>query len=689
MFLLMNFYGCKKDKNEDEDKPDNEFEISEKAKFIDNSVWQSAFISMDSNSYSYTFNSNLDQYHPQVGDILVSTYGEGMLRIISDVQVVNGNYLIQTTQGSLTDLILNGNIYLDTTLSIANIKSISYASEQVKLTNAFTKQTEDTLFQFDIDNLVVYDLDNDPQTEYDRIILNGGLSCNWNFLIDIKISFFNGLEEVKVGFESGEDLDLELYSMIGYQFEKEIPLATIHFSPIIVPLSIPPFAIIFTPVFELSTGISGFAEAAIITTVDQGITFDAGIHYLPATGWNTYTDFDKHFDFEPPQLTINAGAKAFIKPEFIVKVYGVVGPYVNMEGYLRLDADLFEDPWWELYGGFDMDAGVKAVIFSQVLFNVTFADLITYEVLLAQAQSGFNSPPNQPHDPYPADMTLNVDINPTLTWMCEDPDNDPLLFDIYFGNTTPPALVQSNVAEFSFSPGTLDYNTGYYWKIIAKDDNNQVTAGPVWSFATQSSGSGFGEPCPGLPSVLYEGITYNTVFIGSQCWLKENLNVGSMVLNTVNQSNNQVIEKYCYLNQVMNCQTNGGLYQWDELMQYAETPGSIGICPPGWHIPTDENWKELEAFLGMNPNELDLTGWRGSDQGTQLIQNGVTGFDALFSGIYNLGYFSDLSESGYYSTSSAVTSTNAWARTFNYQQTGVGRYQTLKANAISVRCIKN
>ena len=67
--------------------------------------------------------------------------------------------------------------------------------------------------------------------------------------------------------------------------------------------------------------------------------------------------------------------------------------------------------------------------------------------------------------------------------------------------------------------------------------------------------------CPGIPTVDYGGKTYNTVKIGSQCWLKENLDVGTMILSSQNPSNNGVIEKYCYNDLLSNCTIYGGIYQ--------------------------------------------------------------------------------------------------------------------------------
>ncbi|MEA3479507.1 MAG: FISUMP domain-containing protein [Bacteroidota bacterium] len=101
--------------------------------------------------------------------------------------------------------------------------------------------------------------------------------------------------------------------------------------------------------------------------------------------------------------------------------------------------------------------------------------------------------------------------------------------------------------------------------------------------------------CTGTPTVNYEGQVYNTVQIFNQCWLKENLNVGTMIQGTEEMTNNGIVEKYCYLNFTSYCEMYGGLYQWHEMMGYDTISGSQGICPTGWHIPSDEECKVLEG----------------------------------------------------------------------------------------------
>ncbi len=97
--------------------------------------------------------------------------------------------------------------------------------------------------------------------------------------------------------------------------------------------------------------------------------------------------------------------------------------------------------------------------------------------------------------------------------------------------------------------------------------------------------------CPS--SVTYAGKKYNTVLIKNQCWLKENLDIGTMIDVSQDPSNDGTIQKYCYNNDLNNCATYGGLYQWNEAMEYKTTLGSKGICPEEL---AHSNFRRLQNF---------------------------------------------------------------------------------------------
>ena len=100
-----------------------------------------------------------------------------------------------------------------------------------------------------------------------------------------------------------------------------------------------------------------------------------------------------------------------------------------------------------------------------------------------------NNPPNAPSDPDPDHGETGVGVNHDLSWTCSDPDGDSLTYDIYFGTSNPPSLEASGVTETTYDPGTMSYDQYYYWKIVAIDEHDATTTGPVWDFKTKFNGA--------------------------------------------------------------------------------------------------------------------------------------------------------------------------------------------------------
>jgi len=201
--------------------------------------------------------------------------------------------------------------------------------------------------------------------------------------------------------------------------------------------------------------------------------------------------------------------------------------------------------------------------------------------------------------------------------------------------------------------------------------------------------SATGTPCPGIPTVTHGGQVYHTVQIGTQCWFKENLNIGTRINGSQNQINNGVIEKYCYDDNESNCNTYGGLYQWDELMQYVTTQGAKGLCPVGWHIPTDTEWTTLITYLGgesvAGGKMKSTSGWYNNGNGSNS-----SGFTALPGGYrdYN-GNFSNLAHSAFFWSSSRSGASRAWSRSLDYDYESAGRYGSDKSDGFSCRCLQD
>lgn len=97
-----------------------------------------------------------------------------------------------------------------------------------------------------------------------------------------------------------------------------------------------------------------------------------------------------------------------------------------------------------------------------------------------------NNPPNVPSAPSPVEATNLSRYNVILSWECSDPDLDPLTFEVYFGTDPTPTNLATITTQKSYSLGTLNLGTTYYWRIVAKDDKGAKTSGPVWRFTTTS-----------------------------------------------------------------------------------------------------------------------------------------------------------------------------------------------------------
>jgi uncharacterized protein (TIGR02145 family) len=134
----------------------------------------------------------------------------------------------------------------------------------------------------------------------------------------------------------------------------------------------------------------------------------------------------------------------------------------------------------------------------------------------------------------------------------------------------------------------------------------------------------------------------------------------------------------------------GALYNW-----YAVNTGKL--CPSGWHVPSDEEWKILEINLGMTQTSSDAINWRGTNQGVQLKNssgweyggNGTntSGFSALPGG-YRWDLFYSIGNEGFWWSSTEYATNVAWKRTLSNANGGIARSVMSKFVGLSVRCLK-
>jgi Fibrobacter succinogenes major domain (Fib_succ_major). len=193
-----------------------------------------------------------------------------------------------------------------------------------------------------------------------------------------------------------------------------------------------------------------------------------------------------------------------------------------------------------------------------------------------------------------------------------------------------------------------------------------------------------------------EGNVYKTVIIGKQTWMAENLKVvhyrnGDLIPTTVPTARTfwgETSPKYqwVYADVDFNYLSYGRLYTWDAVND------SRNVCPEGWHIPTDTDWTTLIDYLHGD----SIAGGKLMEDGSGhwLLANpspdvNETGFSGLPGGYMENGTYSSIRLNGFWWTSTATNSINAWSYSLKYRDSHIYRIESYKSMGFSVRCVKD
>lgn len=247
--------------------------------------------------------------------------------------------------------------------------------------------------------------------------------------------------------------------------------------------------------------------------------------------------------------------------------------------------------------------------------------------------------------------------------------------DGYKYNTTNDYTTATDVGTNTYYQQTgLSANTSYTLYVWAY---NACGASPELMLTATTLGSS--DPCDNAsPYTDGGGTTYNPLSIGNQCWFDKNMNK-----DVSGSWHTGILGFY------------GRLYNWD---------AAEDVCPTGWRLPNDNDWKTLEKFLGMSATEANDVGWRGTNQGEMLKSDhdwyggghgsNTSGFNALPSGFRNMANkHVKQAEEALYWTATEDGTNNAWARKFHWNTNWNGhkifRWPYSKVQAHSVRCIRD
>ena len=307
----------------------------------------------------------------------------------------------------------------------------------------------------------------------------------------------------------------------------------------------------------------------------------------------------------------------------------------------------------------------------------------------------------------PGAYSVTVTNTPSYNWAaCEESASftitEPILLEISNSIITDVSTVggSDGAIDITVSGGTMPY--AFSWSNVGgTEDITGLSAGVYVVTVTDANGCLVTEnfsiveqgpfSCGTSTVSDYDSNIYNTVQIGSQCWMKENL-------KTTHNSAGNNITRYCYSNSTSNCDTYGGLYEWNTIMDGASSSnnnpsGVQGICPTGWHLPSDAEWTELTDFLGGTSvaggklKEAGTAHWSSPNTGA----TNSSGFAALPGGsksdngssTYYMGTY------GYFWSSTQYSSSEGWYWYMSRLSASANKNHRSKTYGYSVRCIKD
>ncbi len=396
-------------------------------------------VTVGNDTVVYTYDSDPGKLNYSVDSIIVGTAGYGYLRKITGIEQ-NGNVVtLMTENAALTDVIENGEIYVNQTLDLGSGTRAStsidlgctmYSSGGTSVgTTGAAAITTDVFCHATIKNWKLTDLE---------------------FYTDATISS-----------------SLCIRASHSITLEKETLLYTRTLAPIVIPVVTPlvVIPIVLTPILEISIGAELTIEGGIETTVNTALTIRGGVQYQSGS-WSLINTVQRSASCAEPTADVSAEAKAYaILPKVDLIIMGILGPHVELSPYMRLSASSEDDPWWTVYAGLEGSAGVKMEIFDYEIVDYS-AQLFQLEWIIAQAKE--RTVPSEPQNItlIPGDSTISLSWDPPVN----NGSCDITEYRIYRGNVSGGEAYITNVSEIEYEDTGLVNDQTYYYRISAVNE---------------------------------------------------------------------------------------------------------------------------------------------------------------------------------------------------------------------------
>lgn len=639
----------------------------------------------------YQFNCNTPESPLQPGDLIIGTEGEGYLRSIDAYTLQNGVLVTYTHQATLDDL------FDDAAFSF-EISADSLESRSVG-------------FNYDIDEIELYQ--NGPVT---LSLSSGNVNMTGDWSGDMEYSLLGGLESFNFGtdntvLQSNFNFNLTVAQAVELlNGEKSLAEFTRNVTvlaagvPVVITLSA---ELIATYELELS------AEAQMNASLSSSLAVNTGFNFSNDQ-WGSNLDIvpTNTIEFTSPEGQVQAVLKLGLIPQVKMKIYGVVGPYINPGANVEVTGTVASPELnWDIkaegYGtiqigievGIDIDPDEDEVLAS----------------ILGEPETFETDPYQTPSitlykTPYELELVSGDNQSGEAGEMLADSIIIVVkdTFGISQHNVPVEILVSSGGGSVSESNLLSDDNgrVGITWTlgedlqvdqelsfIVKNGSNEQVEGSPL--IVTTSSGD-----CPESVTDI-DGNEYPIVQIGDQCWTAENLKTTRFADGSVIQNITESLAwlysdtvAFVYLNTPAWCNYDnsaandiiyGKLYNWFTVAD------PRNVCPTGWHVPTDAEWMVLTDYLGgqdvAGGKMKTTTGWQSPNFGA----TNESGFSGLPGGerSINDGNFYTVGLWGDWWSSSESSAASAWDCYLDKDNAGAFVGSTFKQNGFSVRCLRD
>lgn len=404
----------------------------------------------------------------KLGDIIVSTEGEGFARRVLSITSLGSSIFVNTEQVALEDIIQEGTLVFSEALTPQNVVEIN-AEPGVRMMRSNAESSDTGKIKFEIDQ-VVYDKDGDLKSIDDQVHVKGTIEAKLKPDLAVHISLFEGLREFRSIIHKEEEYKVDVF--VGgalEEFNKEhfFSLASIRFSPIIVG------PVVIVPVVKGFVSAEGEIKIGLVTSGSLEWKNSAGIHYRKETGWAGIVSSNFSPDFTLPQLTGEARLDVSFGTYSQLQLYGVAGPFFRVGPYALFEAKSsvgLEEQCgkWDFYFGGRIKAGLE-------VSKILSWRLMNYEASLFDRRwkiSGDNfGNCNDTESPEPPGEPVIESESVTGLVFRFDAAKDDIGVEKYEIYRAPSEFVANTNNTVFFDDG-LQHSTRYCYYVIAVDGEN-------------------------------------------------------------------------------------------------------------------------------------------------------------------------------------------------------------------------